>query len=457
MMPHSRVPHRRTALRGKREKRAAGSCQTARIAVVRGRNPASRDTLGSPLFSVIRIAANRFQEFFRGSGRTSPEELLHAARVLLWVRWFGLTAAFLEIHYRVEYGSLSHILNTFYCLGFMAANGYVQYLIRRSGTVKPAWLLGLSALDLAAISFSASLSGGFNSPYFVLYYFAVAVFAYVFTSPRLVLPWTTLVAVIYSALSFAVEPGLDLAGKEEQHLFYRVVALYAVSAAVGIIAGLERESRRRGLERERELQRQRIEISQTIHDTTAQWAYMIGLGVEGAMELVDESNEELRAKLRLVADLSRSAMWELRHPIDGGQIFRGEELGEVLEAHAATFTVITSVPAEFVQHGTEPPLSMIDRSLLFSVAHNALTNVIRHAHAGRVVIGLDCAGEELRLSVRDDGAGLPPDYEARGHGFRNMRADAGRMGGSLEVESDGDGGGTTVTCVVPYRTLRGGE
>ena len=191
----------------------------------------------------------------------------------------------------------------------------------------------------------------------------MAVFAYVFTSPRLVLPWTTLVAAVYSVLSFTVDPGLDLAGKEEQHLFYRVVALYAVSAAVSIIAGLERESRRKGLERERELQRreaelqrQRIELSQTIHDTTAQWAYMIGLGVEqAAMELVDESNEELKAKLRLVAELSRSAMWELRHPIDGGQIFRGEELGEVLEAHAATFTVITSVPAELVRQGREPP------------------------------------------------------------------------------------------------------
>ena len=77
--------------------------------------------------------------------------------------------------------------------------------------------------------------------------------------------------VVYSVLSVTVEPGLDIAGKEESRLFYRVVALYAVSAAVGIIAGLERESRRKGLERERELQRQRIEISQTIHDTTAQW------------------------------------------------------------------------------------------------------------------------------------------------------------------------------------------
>ena len=421
------------------------------------RNPAAGDTLESPVPSVMHIAERRFLQFFRGAERTGPEELLHAARVLLWVRWFGLTAAFVEIHYRVDYGSLSHILNTFYCLGFLGANGYVQYLIWRRGTVKPVWLFVLSVLDLAAISFSTSLSGGFNSPYFAMYYFAVAVFAYVFTSPRLVLPWTTLVVVIYSVLSVMVEPGLDIAGKDERSLFYRVVALYAVSAAVSIIAGLERESRRKGLERERELQRQRIELSQSIHDTTAQWAYMIGLGVEQAMELVDESQETLKARLRLVAELSRSAMWDLRHPIDGGQIFRGEELGEVLEAHAGTFTVITSVPAELVQQGREPPMSTITRSLLFSMAHNALTNVIRHADASGVVISLECDEAELRLSVSDDGIGLPLDYETRGHGFRNMRADAERMGGRLEVESDCDGGGTTVTCVVPYRNLRGGE
>ena len=421
------------------------------------RNPAAWDTPESSVSSVKRITARRFLQFFRGAERTSPEDLLHAARVLLWVRWFGLTAAFVEIHYRVDYGSLSHVLNTFYCLGFLAANGYVQWLIRRRGTVKPSWLFVLSVLDLAAISFSTSLSGGFNSPYFALYYFAVAVFAYVFTSPRLVLPWTTLVVVIYSVLSVMVEPGLDIAGKDERSLFYRVVALYAVSAAVSIIAGLERSSRRRGLERERELQRQRIELSQSIHDTTAQWAYMIGLGVEQAMELVDESQETLKARLRLVAELSRSAMWDLRHPIDGGQIFRGEELGEVLEAHAGTFTVITSVPAELVQQGREPPLSTIAKSLLFSMAHNALTNVIRHAEASGVVISLECDEEELRLSVSDDGKGLPLDYETRGHGFRNMRADAGRMGGRLEVKSDGDGGGTTVNCVVPRRNIVGGE
>ena len=412
----------------------------------------------SSVFGVIRMAAGRFSWHFDWGGQTSPEELLHAARVLLWVRWLGLIAALMEIHYRVDHGSLSHILNTFYCLGFLAVNGYVQWRIHRTRTVKPAWLLGLSALDLVVISFSTSISGGFNSPYFPVYYFAVAVFAYVFTSPRFVLPWTTLVAVIYSVLSFTVEPTLDIAGKEEQHLFYRLLVLYAVAAVVSIIAGLERESRRKGLERERELQRQRIELSQTIHDTTAQWAYMVGLGVERAMELADETQKDLKARLRLVAELSRSAMWELRHPIDGGQIFRGEELGQVLEAHAATFTTITSVPAELAQRGPEP--ATVDHCQEPAVLHGAQRPDQRdpaRRRPARSSSSSTATGEELRLSVSDDGIGLPEDYEVRGHGFRNMRADAERMGGRLEVKSDGYGGGTTVACVVPYRMIRGGE
>lgn len=403
------------------------------------------------------IESGNFAAFLRGFGRTDPEELRHAAQVSLWVRWFVMAFCLLEVNYRVEYGALSHVLNNFYVIGFMAVNGYVHYMVRRNGEAKPAWLLGLSAMDLAGISFSVSLSGGFNSPYFPLYYFAAAMFAWVFTAPRLALSWATLVAVVYVILSVTAGPGLDLDAKEERSLAYRVAALYAVSGAVSLITGFERDRRRKGLERERELQRQRIEISQTIHDTTAQWAYMIGLGVESALELADGSQEALKEKLRQTAELTRSAMWELRHPIDGGQIFRGEALGEVLEAHAATFTVITSVPAEFVQYGREPPLPTITKSLLFSIAHNALTNVMRHAKAGRVLIELDCTGEQLRLSVSDDGIGLPPDYEASGHGFRNMRADAERMGGVLEVESRGMGGGTTVACAVPYQAVTGGK
>ncbi len=138
-----------------------------------------------------------------------------------------------------------------------------------------------------------------------------------------------------------------------------------------------------------------------------------------------------------------------------GRIFEGGELGWTLDSHVTTFSTITSVSAELTQKGVEPPLSTEAKSLLFSIAHNALTNAFRHAGASRVLIGLDFGQAELRLSVSDDGRGLPDDYEEQGHGFANMQAYAERLGGRLIVEPKGPVGGASVACVMPL--ARGGQ
>ena len=67
----------------------------------------------------------------------------------------------------------------------------------------------------------------------------------------------------------------------------------------------------------------------------------------------------------------------------------------------------------------------------------------RRAGNGRVLVELDFGEDTLRLSVSDDGIGLPDDYDQRGHGFANMRADAERLGGNLVVESRGPDGGVS--------------
>ena len=61
------------------------------------------------------------------------------------------------------------------------------------------------------------------------------------------------------------------------------------------------------------------------------------------------------------------------------------------------------------------------------------------------------------MTVADDGIGLPDDYADRGHGFRNMRVDAERMSGRLDVSTNGPGRGAAVTCTIPYDTRRGGR
>jgi signal transduction histidine kinase len=142
-------------------------------------------------------------------------------------------------------------------------------------------------------------------------------------------------------------------------------------------------------------------------------------------------------------------MWELRHPIGIGPIFEGRELSRVLRSHASAFTTITSIPAEVVQSGMEPGLPSMTRRLLFSIAHNAMTNALRHSNASSVTISLRFEDGRLRMSISDDGDGLPDDYTERGHGLRNMRIDAERMGGRLELGLGESGRGTTVTCVIP--------
>ena len=66
-----------------------------------------------------------------------------------------------------------------------------------------------------------------------------------------------------------------------------------------------------------------------------------------------------------------------------------------------------------------------------------------------MLVELDFGRDELRLSVLGDGVGPPNDYDRRGHGFANMRADALRLRGRLIVDSRGAMGGASVTCVMP--------
>ena len=378
------------------------------------------------------------------------DDLRYAAEVSIWVRWVFLVACVIEANYRVDYGALSHIVITTYFFGMMVPNAYVQWRIRKLGMVDLRWLFVLSLVDVATLTGSMMISGGFDSRYFAMYYFALALFAWVFTSPYLVYAWTTLVAAAYVGVCLVVGGGLDFDLMEEKEMYYRLLAMFGVAVSVNLITRYERVRRLRAVQRERELNRQRIALSHTIHDTTAQSAYMLGMGLQDAMERTEETAPDVSRKLKALWMLSRSTMWALRHPIDGGQIFSGDKLSEVLAAHADTFTVITSIPTELDQQGDEPELSTIMRSLLFSIAHNALTNAFRHSGAECVTISLYFSSDFLQLIVSDDGRGLPEAYDSRGHGFRNMREDAKRMNGALDVESDTEG--TTICCTVPYET-----
>jgi signal transduction histidine kinase len=103
-----------------------------------------------------------------------------------------------------------------------------------------------------------------------------------------------------------------------------------------------------------------------------------------------------------------------------------------------------------------PDLPVPVRYELARIAHEALTNVSRHAHATRVTVALAQRGGLVALAVCDDGMGfvVPDDLavlQDHGHlGVVGMVERARTLGGRLEVASR-PGGGTTVQALVPLR------
>ena len=381
---------------------------------------------------------------------SDPHVVRYAAGVTVWCRWFVVLVIVFEFTYRPGFWYHGHFDYWLILAPLVALNGLVHYLLIARRPVSWRWMLLLSAMDIALATVGVVVQGGFDRGFvFVAYYPALALFLVVFTSLWLGLAWTTMAAGIYALVCLKIGPGLDFVAGHEKELIVRIAAMYVLVLGVGLIVQVERVRRQAATERELSLQRERIQLSQSIHDTTAQSAYMIGLAIDAAKQLAGDVNGELAARLEATSLLSRNAIWELRHPIDLGRIFDGRELGRTLDSHVATFTSVTSVPAELARNGVEPPLSAEDKSRLFTIAHNALTNAFRHAGASRVRVALDFERDELRLSVSDDGVGLPQDYEERGHGFTNMGADAGRLGGRLIVEPSGPDGGARITCVMP--------
>ena len=300
-------------------------------------------------------------------------------------------------------------------------------------------------------------SDGFFNGHYVLFYPALASFSVLFSSFAACLICGSLVSLAYAAISIASVPNQTLDGDQETTLLVRILAMFVVIAIVNLVARYERFRRREAVLQAVELQRERVELSRSIHDTVAQTTYMISIGIETARRLANQSNQELINSLDATYSLARSVLWELQAPIGGGPLFRGQELGPVLRSHATTFKEITSIPTIVSQEGEEPVLSPATKGLFFSIIHNALTNVIRHSQATNVSIFLEFTHQGITLSISDNGIGLPAGFGERGEGLLSMLSSAEQMGGRLEVTSDSLEQGTTVTCWIPNVLEQGGR
>ena len=128
-----------------------------------------------------------------------------------------------------------------------------------------------------------------------------------------------------------------------------------------------------------------------------------------------------------------------------------DDLGlvDALEWYTADFERRTEIACVF-EHENIPRLDETVATVAYRIAQEALTNIARHAGAGRVKVSLRSSNGFLTLKVVDDGRGFEALHlsESEGLGIAGMRERATLVGGSLEVKSRPQKG-TQVNLKVP--------
>jgi signal transduction histidine kinase len=83
---------------------------------------------------------------------------------------------------------------------------------------------------------------------------------------------------------------------------------------------------------------------------------------------------------------------------------------------------------------------------IVAVVRESLSNVARHAHAGRADVAVLVESDEVTVSITDDGVGLPAD----GHrsGLANLQVRASGLGGRFNAVTS-PRGGTQICWQVP--------
>jgi len=127
-------------------------------------------------------------------------------------------------------------------------------------------------------------------------------------------------------------------------------------------------------------------------------------------------------------------------------------LQPALEWQARDFTRRCNVPVSLTVTGSIDSLADQQRTCIYRVVQEALTNCVRHANAGRISVDLHAHDEWLDVSVRDDGVGLDPRRRAGGLGLRGIEERVRELGGTVTLES-ATGQGATLAIRLPLFIL----
>ncbi|MEU3894829.1 GAF domain-containing sensor histidine kinase [Streptomyces sp. NPDC045251] len=226
--------------------------------------------------------------------------------------------------------------------------------------------------------------------------------------------------------------------------------VFAAQAAVA----MELAERRRDAEQIALLE-DRDRIARDLHDLAIQRLFATAMTLQSAGRFIQHDKAAERVQ-RAVGDLDETIKI-IRSTIFGLRSREDDPASSTLRARAvralAEMAPVLGFAPGVRMEGlldTRVPKETADQ--LVAVMTESLTNIARHAHSSHADVALETDGKWVRLTVSDNGVGIPPG--GRRSGLRNMEERAQNLGGELRLERPQDGG-TRLVWRVPVDQAEG--
>ena len=240
----------------------------------------------------------------------------------------------------------------------------------------------------------------------------------------------------------------------------------ALSVVLGIWASsiIKQSTRRADLIRELERTRselgllsyqagraaEREQVADALHDTLAQGLSSTIMLLQAASAALGTDPERARRHLALAEATTRDNLADARALIAARPLPEAEpaSLTDALAREVDRLRDAHGIDARLRVDGAPGPVGTALSVDLLRLAQEALSNVRKHAAAGRVDVTLASGDDGIRLEISDDGQGFSPGTTPPGHGLPLMRRRLHAVGGELDIDS-APGSGTRVRIRVP--------
>ncbi len=347
----------------------------------------------------------------------------------------------------------------------IAADVYTRYSLAIPGALLTAWGLILQRqrfilVDMSAVGRDVMLA----AVAFGLY----GVIGQLFSSPSIIFPSAYLNAQVFLKwFGFPVQVFRALMASMAAVFIIRTLRVFEVESNQRIAdlrnAQLAEQQRLEDLKAEllhrtviaQESERQRI--ARELHDETGQTLTALGMGLRGMAEMIPANQQRAMQQANQLEKLAMDGVEELQYMVTRLHPPQLDDLGlmAAIRWYSNDVSDHAGITINLVNHGKKPVISPDIRAVVFRIAQEAITNVVRHAKASCIDIQLDYTEDNIYLRVEDNGQGFNTDVvmntkpgQPTAWGLVGMVERAALVGGTCNIFSH-PGKGTLIEVNVP--------